>query len=176
MNIRDATKSDAADIARIHVDTWRVAYSGIVPDSLLSRLSMKDRAKKWAKTLSQSNHSIRVAVTAEGQIVGWTSFGQSRDHDDHKRGELYAIYLDQAQWGKGIGKELLDDAVSLLQGGGFTSITLWVLEKNARARAFYEKAEFIRDGATKIIMIDGKELTKIRYRKTAKPGAQPDAD
>ena len=32
MNIRTVNKADAADIARIHVDTWRAAYTGIVPE------------------------------------------------------------------------------------------------------------------------------------------------
>lgn len=175
MNVRTANESDAADIARIHVDTWRVAYVGIVPDSHLSRLSKAAREKRWAETLSKSTKGTRVAVGPDGQVVGWTSFGPSRDSDGQDIGELYAIYLDHSHWGEGIGRELIDDAVSLLHDDGFTSITLWVLQENSRTRAFYEKAGFSHDGASKVIEIDGKELVELRYRKAAQQGAQPDA-
>lgn len=167
MTIRTATESDAAEIARIHVDTWRVAYAGIVPDSHLSRLSKKGREKRWARTLSVSTKETRLAVAPDGQVVGWSSFGPSRDNDGQGAGELYAIYLDHSHWGKGIGRELMDDAVSHLNDDGFASITLWVLQENTQARTFYEKAGFNPDGVSKVIEIDGKKLAELRYRKAA---------
>jgi L-amino acid N-acyltransferase YncA len=175
MTIRQATEKDATDIARIHVDTWGIAYNGIVPDSHLSRLSKTDRAKRWARTLSGSSEGTRVAVAPDGRVIGWTSFGPSRDNDGQGIGELYAIYLDPAHWGQGIGKALMNDAVSRLYEDGFASITLWVLQENTRTRAFYERAGFISDGAVKTIEIDGKQLVELRYRKTAQPDAPVDA-
>lgn len=175
MNIRQATESDAADIARIHVDTWRVAYAGIVPESHLSNLSVNDCKQKWAKTLSKSANGTRVAVMPDGQTVGWTSFGPSRDSDRQGICELYAIYLDNSHWGQGIGRKLMEDAVSLLRDNGFTTITLWVLQENMRARAFYEKFGFGHDGTAKAINIDGKKLIEIRCRKPAQQDARVDA-
>ncbi|WP_143247767.1 GNAT family N-acetyltransferase [Alloalcanivorax xenomutans] len=175
MNIRTANKADAADIARIHVDTWRAAYTGIVPEGDLSRLSKADREKRWAKTLSESANGTHVAVGSDGLVVSWTSFAPRRDSGGRGIGELYAIYLDHSHWGEGIGRELMDDAVSLLHYHGFTSITLWVLQENSRTRAFYAQAGFSHDGASKVIEIDGKELVELRYRKAAQQGAQPDA-
>ncbi len=165
MIIRTATTSDAAAIARIHVDTWRVAYAQIVPEGYLARLSARDREKSWASALSQSNAGTRVAVTPDGLVVGWTSFGPSRDNDGQGIGELYAIYLDHTYWGRGIGRNLMDDAVSRLHNDGFLSITLWVLKDNARTRSFYEKAGFSHDGASKVIEIEGERLAELRYRK-----------
>ena len=37
--IRPATLEDAPAIARVHVDTWRTTYAGIVPDEHLAKLS-----------------------------------------------------------------------------------------------------------------------------------------
>jgi len=40
MAIRTARFQDARQIAEVHVDSWRAAYRGIVPDSLLEGLSV----------------------------------------------------------------------------------------------------------------------------------------
>lgn len=164
MNIRSAKKSDAADIARIHVETWRVAYAGIVSGSHLASLDQEDRARKWAKTLASANDNTRVAVLKNGSIVGWASFGPSRDDDGQGNGELYAIYLDHAYWNRGIGKQLMDDALLHLKRNGFDRVTLWVLEENHRTRKFYEKVGFLHDGKSKTIVIDDEELIELRYQ------------
>jgi hypothetical protein len=41
--IREAAPADAPGIARVHVDTWRTTYQGIVPDQFLARLSYEAR-------------------------------------------------------------------------------------------------------------------------------------
>lgn len=163
--IRTAVPEDAAKIARIHVDAWRSAYAGIVPDSYLARLSTEKRQKTWASTIARSPASIRVAVSDDQTVLGWATFGRSRDEDDQEAGELYAIYLDPIHWGKGIGKALLQDAVIALVNLEFTSMTLWVLEENLRARNFYEKAGFVFDGTAKTLVFDGKALIEWRYRR-----------
>ena len=35
VRIRRATPEDAATLAKVHVDSWQVAYQGIVPDAFL---------------------------------------------------------------------------------------------------------------------------------------------
>ena len=39
-------------MARVHVDTWRTAYSGIVPADYLASLSYKDGQSRWDDILS----------------------------------------------------------------------------------------------------------------------------
>ncbi|WP_168014129.1 GNAT family N-acetyltransferase [Halomonas salinarum] len=173
MTIRTAEEADAAEVARIHVETWRIAYAGIVPDSHLACLNKEDREDWWTRTLSNSIEGTRLAVLPDGAVVGWTSFGPSRDDDGQGVGELYAIYLDHSRWGQGMGRGLLDDAVLQLMNKGYRSITLWVLEENLHARRFYEMAGFHLDGASKVIEIDGKALVEIRYHRAVQPDAAP---
>ncbi len=165
MNIRRAEISDASEIARIHVETWRIAYAEIVPSSYLARMSKEGRARSWEHKLSDANEEVRVAALADGSIAGWISFGPSRDKDDKETGEVYAIYVDQSHWGQGTGRTLLTDAILHLGRKGYSSVSLWVLEENRRAKRFYEKAGFGLDGATKSIEIDGSELCEFRYRR-----------
>ena len=40
-NIRPATPADAAEIARVHVASWRETYAGVLPGAVLaSRLAL----------------------------------------------------------------------------------------------------------------------------------------
>jgi GNAT superfamily N-acetyltransferase len=55
--------------------------------------------------------------------------------------ELYAVYARRAWWGTGLGQRLLDVAI------GREAASLWVLEGNDRAIAFYRRNGFAEDGA-----------------------------
>lgn len=39
MQFRQATSQDAKRIAKVHVDSWRTTYQGIIPDSYLDGLT-----------------------------------------------------------------------------------------------------------------------------------------
>jgi len=53
---------------------------------------------------------------------------------------LYAIYLERAVLGRGVGRRLLTYALHDLRLGGYGAATLRVLDGNARAIRFYEAA------------------------------------
>jgi len=49
--VRQATIDDAGDIAVVHVATWRAAYRGLMPQSLLDGLSVEARTAVWRRIL-----------------------------------------------------------------------------------------------------------------------------
>jgi RimJ/RimL family protein N-acetyltransferase len=49
---------------------------------------------------------------------------------------------------------------------GFGSAMLWVLEDNARARAFYEAAGWRPDGGRQLERIISTDLYEVRYAKS----------
>ncbi len=65
-------------------------------------------------------------------------------------------------WGLGVGRDLLDSATTHLVASGFSEAVLWVLEKNLRARAFYEKHGWSQDGHDGYV--DWLQARKLRYR------------
>jgi len=174
MMIRKATVEDAYDIARIHVHTWRDAYTGIVPQSHLDNLSVEKRQEQWNRILRESPTGTIVATDAKSAVIGWASFGLSRDDDGAGIGELYAIYLQSDSWGKGYGRQLMDSAETSLSSEGFPAITLWVLEENVRTRRFYQIAGYFTDQNEKTIVIDGMELNELRYRKLVQQSGAAD--
>ena len=167
--IRRAEESEARAIAELHIRAWQWAYRGHIPDGVLDRLpeGLERRTEQWRQILAKrAEQRVWVAET-EGRIVG---FAHTRHPDPGpdlggNAAEIGAIYLE-AEWaGKGVGRALFSQAVEDLRMRGYEMCFLWVLESNARARRFYERAGFAPDGAAKVELRKDFELREIRYRR-----------
>jgi GNAT superfamily N-acetyltransferase len=139
MRIRKATVGDAAGIARVHVDSWRTTYKGIVPDDFLANLSYDQRERFWRDILSKpaGTSPVYVAENTSGSVIGFASGGPERSGDTVYTGELYAIYLLSEWHRQGVGRQLTISVVERLIQVGLTSLLIWVLAEN-RSRRFYE--------------------------------------
>lgn len=140
MIVREATHNDVAAMARVHVDTWRTAYRGIVPDELLANLSYEKRENGWHQILdntSKDDNYTYVAEDESGKIVGFANGGVERAGDSVYQGELSAIYVLKSHQQKGIGRELVRVVAQRLSQRGIHSMLVWVLAKNPACR-FYE--------------------------------------
>ncbi|AOU97583.1 hypothetical protein BI364_06075 [Acidihalobacter yilgarnensis] len=164
MHLRLAVPSDARDIARVHVESWRVAYRGLVPQTYLDKLSVESREAFWMQTISTEACEVWVAEV-DSALVGWIALGASRDDDaTFDVGELQAIYLLPEYWAHGIGRALWRVACGRLLERGFSSAVVWVFADNARAIRFYRAAGFtlnseLEDSGD----YDGMELKYARY-------------
>jgi L-amino acid N-acyltransferase YncA len=138
--IRPATLEDAPGIAKVHVDSWRTTYKGLIADEFLAALSYERRAQIWSKNLTdpQNDGFLYVAETKPGGMVGFVSAGPARDDDQDYQGELYAIYLLQQAQGQGIGRNLVSTVMREFCRRNFSSMMLWVLKDNLPSRKFYE--------------------------------------
>jgi GNAT superfamily N-acetyltransferase len=163
--IRAARPEDARPVAEVHVASWRHAYRGLLPEDSLERLSIDDREATWLGVFADPDpRSGAFVAEVEGRIVGFASFGPSRDEDAPDRtGEVPAIYLDPAVLGTGVGRELFEAATMALRDAGFARANLWVLEANTPARRFYEKAGWACDGAVSTHMFDCANEPVVRY-------------
>ncbi|MBI4730984.1 MAG: GNAT family N-acetyltransferase [Chloroflexi bacterium] len=161
--IRKATPTDAAGIARVHVDSWRTTYRGIVADEFLQGLSMERRERMWRETLATPDSQSSVYVAEEaGQIVGFVNCMAERESDPHYTGEVGGIYLLEQAQGQGTGRRLMQTAAGELLRGGHSSMLLWVLKDNLPARKFYEVlgGKYLRE---KPIEIGAQSLLEVAY-------------
>src|SRR5689334_22500307 len=95
--IRRAKVEDAVAISRVHVESWRTTYSGIVPDEYLATLKESDREPVWREQLTRAGE-IYVA-NLNGEVVGFMAGGPIREAVQAYDAELYAIYLLQRAQG-----------------------------------------------------------------------------
>ncbi|MFN2747388.1 GNAT family N-acetyltransferase [Bacillus sp. z60-18] len=140
MIIRKAKAEDADQIANVHVETWRAAYQGILPDDTLSTLSLKKQADLWKTSLSDPNDQEVVFVAEEtgGSIAGFASGGPSRLQHSAYQGEVSAIYLLPRYHKQGIGRRMMQTVARELKKQNMNSLMVWVLADNPSA-AFYER-------------------------------------
>jgi GNAT superfamily N-acetyltransferase len=147
--VRPATAADARSIADVHVRAWRWAYRELLPTAHLAALSVDAREQLWLRSLAAPAPTTHLLVwDQDGGIRGFVAYGPARDEDPGAReaGKIYALYLDEELLGHGAGRALHDAALGALRGAGFTGAVLWVLEDNARGRAFYGQQGWAPDG------------------------------
>ena len=169
--VRAATVEDATGIALAHVASWRTAYHGLLPQALLDGLSVERRTAQWQREI-ENGTLVHVAIDPTGQTGGFIATGRSRDDDATDTvGELIAIYLRPQLWSLGIGGRLHAAGIAGLTTS-FAQATLWVLDGNARSRAFYERQGWQPDGTVKRDTIGDTEVVEARYRRLLNDQAQ----
>ena len=166
--VRRATAADADAIGRVQVETWRAAYRGLLPDAIVDGFDLEERQRMWRDGLSRPRRPGSETVVAEvgGAVVGFASVGEWRAEGEPEAGvgELFAIYLDRAHWGTGVGRALIERAEESLRRSGFVEARLWVLEGNERAERFYRAAGWEHD-RRKVDLFQGADVAEVRYSK-----------
>lgn len=164
--VREAEVKDAHEIAKIHVKTWQCAYKGIIPDSYLNELSVKKKTEGWRERLSnKKSESKTYVVELNNKVVGFVSVGPCRDNDlPSNVGELWSIYVDQNNIGKGIGTLLHNSALDYLRNLKFQEAILWVITLNEKTRKWYESKGWKVEGKTAVDSMEDFTLHKTRYK------------
>lgn len=163
VEIRDAGSADAAGIARVHVDTWRATYRGIVPDARLDGMSHAASAERWAGELASPTEPGWFALVAvdEGQVVGFATGGRERTGHAEYRGEIGGIYILPEYQMQGIGRLLVAEAAGRLTDAGLDGLLIWVLRDNP-SHGFYERLGGVCV-SEKVIDIGGADLVEVAY-------------
>ena len=130
--------ADCPAIARVHVQSWRESFSGIVPQVFLDKMSVEKRTRAFEQGFSAALYKMYVAETPDYGIVGFADFGEPREKVNGYEGELYAIYLLPEFQRRGIGRRLFQLGADYLSKTGKRSMYLMTLEISPY-RAFYEK-------------------------------------
>ncbi|MGE0254044.1 MAG: N-acetyltransferase family protein [Alphaproteobacteria bacterium] len=146
-HIRRATPDDAAAIAAIHVEAWRAAYAGMLPDRYLLGLAEGRQTRQWRHHVVARGEATLVAedirpLRGGPGIVGFASCGPLRragvPADAPWQGEVYTLYVAPDHQGHGHGGALLEACRARLARDGRAGVLVWVLAANP-SRFFYER-------------------------------------
>ena len=136
--VREAKLDDAEAIARAHTESWQSSYRGILPDTVLDRIDVGQRAESRRKILRDRSIFTLVAYdVTHGDIVGFCDAGPSRRHAP-QAAEIYALYMVHHAKRHGLGQEMFERTQSYFAAQGIRSLIIWVLVNNHHARGFYE--------------------------------------
>ncbi len=153
---------DAFTMGKIHSRSWQTAYKGIVPDEIVAAFTADKQAERFARAIAARREEYYL-FTVDGRPAGVASLCRSHEDDepDHV-GEIYSIYFHPDFWGTPATQAGLEFCIKRLKFLGYSHLTIWVLCDNIRARRFYEKNGFVRDGRAQQIML-GRPLWEVRY-------------
>lgn len=157
--IREANLGDRPGLRELRRRVWHATYEDIWPPEMIDDFFdgsielLSDHSQNWTPPF------INFIARVEGEIVGAAASGVLPDGE----GELVALNVLPAHHGSGIAQQLWDATVSALRERGCTSMQIWVVEANARARRFYEKEGAVVVGSGQA-SLGGTSAPEVCYR------------
>ena len=175
--VRPARPEDAAEIARIQLLTWRVAYRRILPKHVLDQLDARWIAERWTNAIEtppSDRHRVLVAVEQSEQsyLVGFAASGPADEQSlapgepaDRFGDDVAAVtdLLVEPRWGRrGHGSRLLAACVDLWRSDGFTAAVAWAFDGDTATLRFLTSAGWAPDGATRALDVDDMLIPQLR--------------
>jgi GNAT superfamily N-acetyltransferase len=162
--LRTGNGVDCPAVGALHHRSRAAAYAHFLSPQALNFGSPEALGEWWSERWKWEHETHRLTVAVDGdRIVGFSYLGP-----DEEPGVmlLNAIHVDPSYLGGGVGKLLMLDALPHL---GDRAV-LWVLERNDRARRFYEKGGWVFDGTTRDESMGGENTHQLRYTWPAMTG------
>jgi ribosomal protein S18 acetylase RimI-like enzyme len=170
--VRAARPADADAIGRVHSESWRLTYAGLVSPRYLASLDQEELAEKWHRRLTAERGESALAVAEQdGRVIGFALYGPAGDDDleDGFAGEIQMLYVLPAGQRRGHGRALFDHASSDLAARRRFWLVVWVVENNLAARAFYRRVGLEPDGARRTDILGGDGIEVVRYAGPLNP-------
>ena len=130
--LRAAQAEDAGAIAEIWHLGWRDGHLGFVPGELVEA-----RTRESFRTRASDRLADTTVAAVAGAVAGFVMVV-----DD----EVEQVYVAAAHRGTGVADVLMREAEHRVRANGHRKAWLAVIEANARARAFYERAGWVDEG------------------------------
>lgn len=132
-----AGPTDAEELARVHVTSWRETYRGLLADAFLARMSEPGFTRRFRRQLTEPGKGVTLAAADRYGLVGYAQ-GSTSGRGLAGEAEIQTLYVLRTAQGHGLGKRLMAQTARALAAEGATSLMISVLRDNIRARGFYE--------------------------------------
>lgn len=156
IEVRRATAEDAQAIGAVFDAAVRAGWT------YLGELAQKPMfaPENWDQLVADhaAPNVLLVATDHAGGVLGFTAV-----HPDD--GEMYLLFVDPAQAGRGVGRTLLSAAHQALRAAGCKTAFLFTHEQNDRALAVYTSAGYRPDGSIRESDFAGTALRELRLIK-----------
>ncbi|HEY7355181.1 MAG TPA: arsinothricin resistance N-acetyltransferase ArsN1 family A [Ktedonobacterales bacterium] len=138
VQIRDATREDAAAIAHI--------YNQGIEDraaTLETQLRTPEERAEWLSARGP-RHPVLVAVdsAAAGAVIGWSSLNQFNPRPAYDHVADISVYVAREQRGRGIGDALMSALEQRARSLGYHKMVLAAFPTNAPGSRLYERHHF----------------------------------
>ena len=143
MTVRNAALEDMALAASIMVTSFRTAFADFVSPETMDACTDPDNCRAMLEHVYQEGKMHFLMGGGQGFLC-W--------QEAEEGVEIVAIHSLPVSWGTGLGHAMLTQALKQI---GDRPVFLWAFKENTRARRFYEKYGFCRDGTERVSEFDG---------------------
>ena len=161
--VRLAEPADAAAIAAIYrpyVEGTHISFEEAAPD-----------AAEIARRMASPVHPWLVAEK-DASVVGYASTSPLRDRPAYRWSVETGLYVEQAQHGHGIGRQLLEAHLELLERQGFVMAIAGIALPNDASVALHEKLGFTLSGVERGVGFKlGQWVDVARWQRDLAPRA-----
>ena len=161
MKICELTTNDAQLLSELWNTTFRQAYSDVHTEENIRAYCAENFSEQQARDELNDQGSLCKAIWDDGAVVGYyvLKLRVSSPYLSTRSAELKQIYLLSVGYGKGLGRELFEDASKELLSREFDWVWLSVSNSNYRAQAFYKKLGFKRFGDGPVFQVGTDALS-----------------
>ena len=160
MEVRDATATDAAAIARI--------YNQGIEDRVATLETQTRTPEERAEWMAgrDSRHPVLVAIDDAGAVAGWGSLNAFNPRPAYDHVVDFSVYVAREQRGRGIGDALLGVLEARARRIGYHKMVLAAFPTNAPGMRLYERHGFTTVGIYhEQGMLDGRWVDVIVMEK-----------
>ncbi|MFQ8431476.1 N-acetyltransferase family protein [Amaricoccus sp. W119] len=141
MKIRDAADEDLEEVTAIYNDAveqttaiWNEVRIGV------------DNRRAWLADRRRAGYPVLVAVSDDGDILGYASFGDWRAWDGYRHTVEHSVYVRNDQRGAGIGRALMEALIGRARELGKHVMVAGIEAGNTGSIRLHEKLGFARVG------------------------------
>jgi len=152
MRFRDALLDDLPQIVAIYNTTiaGRMVTADTTPVTTESRIN-------WFHAHNPDTRPLWVCEDEKNKMLGWVSYQDFYGRPAYNGTAEISIYLDETSRGKGIGKKILQHAISQCPGLGIHTLLGFIFAQNKASINLFEKLGFEEWANLKdIAILDGK--------------------
>ena len=140
------------EIRKMHISDYKSVYNLWLSCKGMGLNDVDDSENGISRFLERNPETCFVAVDND-EIIGVILCG-----NDGRRGYIYHTAVKPSERNRGIGSELVDEAMRAFENIGITKVALVVFEKNETGNTFWEKKGFT---TRKDLVYRNKQITEM---------------
>jgi hypothetical protein len=102
VTVRPARLADAGRLAEVQVDSWRLAYRGLLDDAVIDRLTPEVRLDQW-RVAPRDDAAATLVAELDGEVAGFCVIAMPAAAEPPEVAEVRAIYVAPGGGGAGSG-------------------------------------------------------------------------
>ena len=142
--LRNAVPQDAPAVLENFILTHgQTDFLTSRPDEIHFTLEQEE---SFLQKKAESPFDAELLALVDGKLAGTAGIDRIGAYDKVRHRASFGISIDQAYWGLGIGRALLNACIECAKSAGYTQLELDAVADNKRAIALYESAGFTEYG------------------------------